>query len=115
MPLSSSSHARPTTPAAFRGPARLSHAAASYDRFRDAAEALGITESAVSHQVRRLEEFLHVALFDRTSGGARLTPAGQRYLEEIDPAIRRIEEATEAMRAVMAERSCGWRCPPRSP
>lgn len=100
---------------AFHGPARLSHAAASYDRFRDAAEALGITESAVSHQMRRLAEFLHVALFDRTSGGARLTPAGQRYLEEIDPAIRRIEEATEAMRAVMAERSCGWRCPPHSP
>lgn len=76
---------------------RAFHAAASYDRFRDAAEALGITESAVSHQVRRLEEFLHVALFDRSGGGARLTPAGRRYLEEIDPAIRRIAAATEAM------------------
>ncbi|WP_163265343.1 LysR substrate-binding domain-containing protein [Chelativorans alearense] len=76
---------------------RAFHAAASYDRFRDAAEALGITESAISHQVRRLEEYLHVALFERTGSGARLTPAGQRYLEAIDPAIRQIQTATDAL------------------
>lgn len=76
---------------------RAFHAAASHDRFRDAADALGVTESAISHQVRRLEEFLHVALFERTTSGARLTPAGQRYLAEIDPAIRRIQAATEAI------------------
>ena len=44
---------------------RAFHAAATHDRYRDAAESLGLTESAISHQVRKLEEFLHIALFDR--------------------------------------------------
>lgn len=57
---------------------RAFHAAATNDRFRDAADALGITESAVSHQVRRLEEHLHITLFERTGTGTRLTAAGQR-------------------------------------
>jgi LysR family glycine cleavage system transcriptional activator len=76
---------------------RAFHAAASHDRFRDAAESLGVTESAISHQVRRLEDFLHTALIDRSGSRARLTDAGRRYFEEIDPAIRRIQAATEAV------------------
>ncbi|MEX2630507.1 MAG: LysR substrate-binding domain-containing protein [Tistlia sp.] len=76
---------------------RAFHAAATRRRFRDAAESLGVTESAVSHQVRRLEDFLRVALFERDGGGVRLTAAGRRYLEQIDPAIRQIEIATEAL------------------
>ena len=43
---------------------RAFHATAVKGRFRDAADSLGITESAISHQVRRLEDFLRVALFD---------------------------------------------------
>ncbi len=35
---------------------RAFHAAATHDRYRDAAESLGLTESAISHQVKRLEE-----------------------------------------------------------
>lgn len=76
---------------------RAFHAAATHQRFRDAGDALGITESAVSHQIRRLEEYLHVALFERTGSGARLTAAGRRYLEAIEPAIRQIQAATEAL------------------
>jgi LysR family glycine cleavage system transcriptional activator len=74
---------------------RAFQAAAVKGRFRDAADSLGITESAISHQVRRLE--LRVALFDRSGSGVRLTAAGRRYLEEIDPAIRQIQAATEAL------------------
>jgi LysR family glycine cleavage system transcriptional activator len=76
---------------------RAFHAAATHGRFRDAAAQLGVTESAVSHQIRRLEDFLHAALFDRAATGVRLTAAGRRYLEQIDPAIRQIQAATEAM------------------
>ncbi len=76
---------------------RAFHAAATHGRFRDAAQSLGLTESAISHQVRRLEDFLRTALFDRSGQGARLTPAGRSYFEQIDPAIRRIQAATEAM------------------
>ncbi|MEQ8816972.1 MAG: LysR substrate-binding domain-containing protein [Thalassobaculum sp.] len=76
---------------------RAFHAAALHGRFRDAGESLGITESAISHQVRRLEDFLRTALFDRSGNGVRLTAAGRQYLEQIDPAIRQIQGATEAM------------------
>jgi LysR family glycine cleavage system transcriptional activator len=76
---------------------RAFHAAAIHDRFRDAADSLGVTESAISHQVRRLEDFLRIALFDRSGPGVRLTAAGRRYLEQIDPAIRQIQAATEAV------------------
>jgi len=73
---------------------RAFHAAATHGRFRDAAAHLGVTESAISHQIRRLEDFLHTALFERAATGVRLTAAGRRYLEEIDPAIRQIQAAT---------------------
>ena len=76
---------------------RAFHAAAVHGRFRDAAVNLGVTESAISHQVRRLEDFLRTALFDRSGPSARLTAAGRRYLEQIDPALRQIQSATEAM------------------
>ncbi len=76
---------------------RAFHAAATHERFRDAARSLGVTESAISHQVRRLEDFLRTALFDRSGPGLRLTAAGARYLEQIDPAIRQIQAATGAM------------------
>ena len=67
---------------------RAFHAAATHDRYRDAAESLGVSESAISHQVRKLESFLHTALFDRSGGRRGLTDRGRRYLEQIDPAIR---------------------------
>lgn len=76
---------------------RAFRAAAINARFRDAATSLGVTESAISHQVRQLEDFLRTALFDRSANGVRLTAAGRRYLDEIDPALRRIQAATEAL------------------
>ncbi|MDX1541064.1 MAG: LysR substrate-binding domain-containing protein [Geminicoccaceae bacterium] len=76
---------------------RAFHAAARHSRLRDAADSLGVTESAVSHQLRRLEDFLKTALFDRSGPTLELTAAGRRYLEQIDPAIRQIQSATEAL------------------
>lgn len=72
-------------------------AAATHDRVAKAAESLGVTESAVSHQVRQLESFLQTKLFDRSGGHLTLTEIGRRYLERIDPAIREIQAATEAV------------------
>lgn len=76
---------------------RAFHAAATHDRYRDAAESLGITESAVSHQIKRLEEFLRVALFDRSGSSTKLTDTGRRYLEQIEPGLLQIQAATEAI------------------
>ena len=76
---------------------RAFHAAATHDRYRDAAESLGLTESAISHQVRRLEEFLRTALIDRSGRRPKLTDTGRRYLEQIEPAIHQIQSATEVL------------------
>ena len=45
--------------------------------FKLAAEELHLTPSAVSHQVARLEDFLGVKLFERSSRGVKLSPAGE--------------------------------------
>ncbi|WJV50188.1 LysR family transcriptional regulator [Streptomyces flavofungini] len=50
--------------------------------FSRAAERLGIVQSAVSQQVRRLERELGVALFDRSTRSVRLSAAGERLLPE---------------------------------
>lgn len=76
---------------------RAFHAAATHDRYRDAAESLGLTESAISHQVKRLEEFLHTSLIDRSGKRPVLTDAGRHYLDRIEPAMRQIHAATEAL------------------
>lgn len=77
---------------------RAFQAAATHARYLDAAESLGITESAVSHQIKKLEEFLHVSLFDRSGHRPKLTAEGKRYLAEIEPALQRIHAATEAIK-----------------
>ena len=76
---------------------RAFHAAATHDRYREAGQSLGLTESAISHQVRRLEEFLRVPLIDRSGSRPQLTDVGRRYLEQIEPALRQIHAATEAL------------------
>ncbi len=76
---------------------RAFHAAATHGRYRDAAESLGVTESAISHQVRRLEDFLRTPLVDRSGGRPVLTETGRRYLAQVEPALRQIEAATAAV------------------
>ncbi len=73
-------------------------AAARFGRFREAAAALGISESAISHQVKRLEAYLGVALFERTGNSVALTARGRRYFEQLDPAFAKIREATEEIK-----------------
>ncbi len=91
---------------------RAFHAAATHDRYRDAAESLGITESAISHQLRRLEEFLQTALIDRSGGRPKLTDAGRRYLEQIEPAMRQIQAATEAFMPAAGRNALRLTLPP---
>jgi LysR family glycine cleavage system transcriptional activator len=72
-------------------------AAATHERLADAAASLGVTESAVSHQLRQLETLLHARLFGREKGRLRLTETGRRYLQRIDPALKEIQAATAAI------------------
>lgn len=48
--------------------------------FSQAATELHVTQSAISHQIRQLEELLGVALFERTAGAMKLTPHGSELL-----------------------------------
>lgn len=74
---------------------RAFHAAARFGRFRDAAEALNLSESAVSHQVRKLETYLGVRLFEREGNRVRLSATGETYFSRIDPAFATLRKATE--------------------
>lgn len=66
--------------------------------FTRAAERCHIVQSALSHQVARLEKELGARLFDRTSRRVRLTAAGEAFL----PAARQALEAAERARAEVA-------------
>jgi LysR family glycine cleavage system transcriptional activator len=77
---------------------RSFHAAARFGRFRDAAAALGLSESAVSHQVRKLETYLGMQLFERAGNAVSLTATGRAYFEGIGPAFEAIRAATEELR-----------------
>tara|TARA_Y100000782_G_scaffold51120_1_gene56847 strand:- start:8825 stop:9757 length:933 start_codon:yes stop_codon:yes gene_type:complete len=76
---------------------RSFEAAARHGSFNKAAEELFVTPSAISHQVKTLEEFLGIALFERIKRRVDLTPAGERYLLSIRSALDEIGEATHKL------------------
>jgi DNA-binding transcriptional LysR family regulator len=61
--------------------------------FRSAGARLGVSGSAVSQALRRLEERLGVALAYRTTRSFRLTEAGERLYEAVRPAVDEMEAA----------------------
>ncbi|MCH7888132.1 MAG: transcriptional regulator GcvA [Proteobacteria bacterium] len=73
---------------------RAFEAAARHLSFTRAAEELNVTQAAISHQVKGLEERLGVVLFRRLNRSLLLTDAGQSYLPEVRDAFDRIAEAT---------------------
>ena len=73
-------------------------AAARLGSFRMAAGELGITRSAVSHQVKLLEQRLDVLLFRRDARRAELTQLGQTYYPTVRDAFDQIEAQTRALR-----------------
>lgn len=72
---------------------RAFEAAARAENFTAAAAELGMTQAAVSYQVKSLEERLGSPLFVREKGRARLTPLGQRLLPALSGAFDAIEAA----------------------
>ncbi|TIT50158.1 MAG: LysR family transcriptional regulator, partial [Mesorhizobium sp.] len=63
--------------------------------FRAAAGRMGVTRSAVSQTMKRLEETLGIALVRRTTRSVSLTEAGERLYAEIAPAIADMRAAIE--------------------
>ena len=72
--------------------------AARLESFSAAAERLFITPSAVSHQIKRLEEELGVRLFDRNARDLKLTGAGQSLHAEAHPLIEQLDAIVASYR-----------------
>lgn len=70
-------------------------AVAQEHNFRAAADRLGITRSAVSQGIRRLEDVLGIALVMRTTRSVRLTEAGERLHNELSQPISDIKTSFE--------------------
>lgn len=73
--------------------------------FTAAAERLGTTHSAMSRQLRQLEEHLQVRLLDRNSRRLSLTEAGRDYHREVVALLDRLEAADDRARAGQAQPS----------
>ena len=61
-----------------------------------AATELALTQSAVSRQLKTLEEQLNVALFTRKGRSLILTPAGEAYVREVRDLLNRLAQASVA-------------------
>lgn len=77
---------------------RAFEAAARHESFAKAATELYVTAAAVSQQVKALEAWLEVELFQRLPRGLLLTPVGRAYLPRVSEVLERLAEATEAVR-----------------
>ncbi|MCA1491159.1 choline sulfate utilization transcriptional regulator [Sinorhizobium alkalisoli] len=64
-----------------------------------AAAALGISQPAISYQIRRIEDQIGVDLLTRVHRGVELTPAGQRLYDIAKRAVDEIDDAVGAFRA----------------
>ncbi len=60
-----------------------------------ASEELGLTASAVSHQIANLESIVGRPLFFRQGRGLALTPTGEQYLRDVTGALAELSRATE--------------------
>lgn len=65
--------------------------------FRRAAIELGLSPSALSHAIATLEQRLGIKLFHRTTRSVSLSEAGEQFLIRIEPALREISAAMEAV------------------
>ncbi|HYE00848.1 MAG TPA: transcriptional regulator GcvA [Alphaproteobacteria bacterium] len=72
---------------------RSFEAAARRSSFLAAADELGVTPAAVSHQVKRLEQHLGVRLFHRSHRAVTLTPAGAGLAESLRDVFDRLNAA----------------------
>ncbi|MEO1270255.1 MAG: LysR family transcriptional regulator [Myxococcota bacterium] len=66
--------------------------------FREAAEALGLSPSTVSHHIKELEAFLRVKLIERTSRSMTLTSAGRELVAATDQLVQVWNEGTSLAR-----------------
>lgn len=74
-------------------------AAARHLSFTRAADELFVTQAAVSHQIKALEDFLSLKLFIRRNRTLLLTEEGQAYFLELKDIFKSLQDATERLLA----------------
>ena len=77
---------------------RVFEAAARHLSFKEAAAELHITQAAVSHQIKSLEEYLGVELFRRAGRGVQLTEAAKACLPKLREGFEALATAVEMIR-----------------
>lgn len=66
--------------------------------FKAAAEELSVTPTAVSHQIRSLESWLGVSLFERLPRQVRLTECGERLFHSLHGALLEVAQSVDSLR-----------------
>lgn len=77
---------------------RTFESAARLQSFKAAAEELAVTPTAVSHQIKALEGWLGVPLFQRMARGVRLTDCGERLFRSLHGALLEVVQAVDQLR-----------------
>lgn len=84
---------------------RAFEAAARLRSFTKAAEELHVTQTAISHQIRKLEDELGQRLFVRVPGAVHLTAEAQTYLTAVHDAFEELRDATARLRGAGEDRA----------
>lgn len=80
-------------------------AIAETGKLAHAAERVFLTQSALSHQVRALEQHYDITLFQRTAHGLRFTPAGQRLLDLATEVLDALQKAERDLIRLKSDQS----------
>ena len=83
--------------------------------FTKAAEVVNKTQSAVSMQMKRLEERLERPIFARDGRASKLTEDGQRLLDYARRIVKLNIETLAAFSDGECPAACGWACPTITP
>ena len=89
---------------------RAFEAAARHLSFKEAANELSVSQSAVSHQVKALEDQLGLDLFTRRTRGIELTAKGRLYYPVLRNALDSIDEGTEMRHPSIPVNVASWPC-----
>src|SRR4030095_10359981 len=77
-------------------------AVGTFGGFRRAAEALSLSQPAVSARIKALEDSLGVALFERARGRFALSPAGRAFTPHAEALLRWVAVARQAVHEARA-------------
>ncbi|GGK62580.1 transcriptional regulator GcvA [Amphritea balenae] len=91
---------------------RSFESAARLGSFNRAAEELFVTPSAISHQIKSLEEYLGLKLFHREKRQVQITVAGEKYLVAVQHALDELDGATRRLMSAPNTSAVTFEAPP---